>query len=74
MEEREALAAARGEEQGSVATLTVPAARPRVGIVGAGFIGAVHARSARLAGDTLAGVATSTPERSHEAATRLGAE
>jgi predicted dehydrogenase len=74
MEEREALAAARGEEQGSVGTLTVPAARPRVGIVGAGFIGAVHARSARLAGGTLAGVATSTPERSREAATRLGAE
>ena len=74
MEEREALAAARGEEHGSVGTLTVPAARPRVGIVGAGFIGAVHARSARLAGGTLAGVATSTPERSREAAARLGAE
>jgi predicted dehydrogenase len=34
----------------------------------------VHARSARLAGATLAGVATSSPERSREAATRLGAE
>jgi predicted dehydrogenase len=46
----------------------------RVGVAGAGFIGAVHARSARLAGATLAGVATSTPERSREAAERLGAE
>ena len=46
----------------------------RVGVAGAGFIGAVHARSARLAGATLAGVATSTPERSREAAARLGAE
>ncbi len=32
------------------------------------------ARSARLAGATLAGVATSSPERSREAAERLGAE
>jgi predicted dehydrogenase len=46
----------------------------RVGVAGAGFIGAVHARSARLAGATLAGVATSSPERSREAAERLGAE
>jgi len=46
----------------------------RIGVAGAGFIGAVHARSARLAGATLAGVATSTPERSREAAARLGAE
>jgi predicted dehydrogenase len=42
-------------------------------IVGAGFIGRVHARSARLAGARIAGVATSTPERSREAAERLGA-
>jgi len=46
----------------------------RAGVVGAGFIGAVHARSARLAGARLAGVATSTPQRSREAAERLGAE
>jgi predicted dehydrogenase len=46
----------------------------RVGVAGAGFIGAVHARSARLAGATLAGVATSSPERSREAAARLGAK
>jgi predicted dehydrogenase len=46
----------------------------RVGVAGAGFIGSVHARSARLAGATLAGVATSSPERSRAAAERLGAE
>jgi predicted dehydrogenase len=46
----------------------------RVGIAGTGFIGAVHARSARLAGARLVGVAASTPERSAEAAQRLGAE
>jgi len=46
----------------------------RVGIAGAGFIGAVHARSARLAGATLAGVADSSPERAEAAARRLGAE
>ena len=51
-------------------------ARPplRVGVAGAGFIGAVHARSARLAGATLAGVSTSSAERSREAAARFGAE
>ena len=46
----------------------------RVGIAGAGFIGAVHARSARLAGATIAGVADSSPERAAAAARRLGAE
>ena len=35
----------------------------RVAIAGTGFIGAVHARSARLAGARLVGVAASTPER-----------
>jgi predicted dehydrogenase len=46
----------------------------RVGIAGAGFIGAVHARSARLAGAHLAGVAASSPESAQDAARRLGAE
>lgn len=46
----------------------------RVGIAGAGFIGAVHARSARLAGARLAGVAGSSAERAEIAARRLGAE
>jgi predicted dehydrogenase len=43
-------------------------------VAGTGFIGAVHARSARLAGARLVGVAASTPERSAQAAERLLAE
>jgi predicted dehydrogenase len=46
----------------------------RVAVAGVGFIGAVHARSARLAGARLVGVAASTPERSEAAAAQLGAE
>jgi predicted dehydrogenase len=46
----------------------------RVGIAGAGFIGAVHARSARLAGARVVGISASTPSRSEEAARALGAE
>src|SRR5688500_6841030 len=47
---------------------------PGVAVAGTGFIGAVHARSARLAGGRLIGVAASTPERSERAALELGAE
>jgi predicted dehydrogenase len=46
----------------------------RVAIAGTGFIGAVHARSARLAGARLTGVAASTPESARRAASSLGAE
>jgi predicted dehydrogenase len=46
----------------------------RVAIAGTGFIGAVHARSARLAGARLVGVAASTPERAAQAARELDAE
>ena len=46
----------------------------RVAIAGTGFIGAVHARSARLAGARLVGVAASTPESARRAAAALGAE
>jgi predicted dehydrogenase len=46
----------------------------RVAIAGTGFIGAVHARSARLAGATLVGVAASSPESARRAAAALGAE
>jgi predicted dehydrogenase len=46
----------------------------RIAIAGAGFIGAVHARSARLAGGRLVGVAASSPARSERAAASLGAE
>jgi predicted dehydrogenase len=46
----------------------------RAGIVGAGFIGRVHARSARLAGARIAGVAASTQKTSAAAGRELGAE
>jgi len=46
----------------------------RAGIVGAGFIGAVHARSALLAGGRIAAVAASSEASAREAAERLGAE
>jgi predicted dehydrogenase len=45
----------------------------RVGIAGAGFIGAVHARSARLAGAQVAGVAASSLASARDAAGRIGA-
>jgi predicted dehydrogenase len=45
----------------------------RVAIAGTGFIGEVHARSARLAGAALVAVAASTPDRGSAAAVRLGA-
>jgi predicted dehydrogenase len=48
--------------------------RLRAGIVGAGFIGEVHARAVRAAGGVVTRVAASTPERSKAAAARLGAE
>lgn len=50
------------------------AASLRVAIAGTGFIGAVHARSARLAGARIVGVSASSPSRSEEAARALGAE
>src|SRR5215211_6155318 len=46
----------------------------RVGIAGTGFIGAVHARSARLAGARVVGVSASSPARAEQAAAALGAE
>ena len=47
--------------------------RLNAGIVGTGFIGRVHARSALLAGANLAGVVASTPERGVVAAAEIGA-
>src|SRR4029450_2072254 len=47
--------------------------RLRAGIVGAGFMGEVHARAIRRAGGELSVVAASSAERSREAAARLGA-
>jgi predicted dehydrogenase len=49
-------------------------AQLRIGIVGAGFIGAVHARAARRAGARVVGVAASTPERTQRAVHGLHAE
>jgi predicted dehydrogenase len=46
----------------------------RVGIVGSGFVGRIHARSAGLAGARIVAVASSTPERAAEAQRELGAE
>ena len=43
-------------------------------IAGAGFIGRIHARSARLAGANLAGVAASSPESARATAAELGAD
>jgi predicted dehydrogenase len=45
----------------------------RAGIIGAGFIGAVHADAVRATGALVARVAASTPERSAAAADRLSA-
>jgi predicted dehydrogenase len=45
----------------------------RAGVVGAGFIGRVHARAVRTLGHVVAGVAASSPQRSREAAGDLGA-
>jgi predicted dehydrogenase len=55
-------------------TLDHMSRRLRVAIAGTGFIGAVHARSARLAGARLVGVAASTPGRAQRAADALGAD
>jgi predicted dehydrogenase len=46
----------------------------RAGIVGAGFIGRVHARSARLAGARIAGIAASTLKTAATASRELRAE
>ena len=49
------------------------AAALNAGIVGTGFIGRIHARSARLAGAGIAGVVASSRERGAAAAAELGA-
>ncbi len=46
----------------------------RVGVIGTGFMGAVHARSARQAGARLVGVAGSTTDRARAARAALGAD
>ena len=49
-----------------------PARRPRVAIIGAGMIAAVHRRAALLAGAEVVGVLASTPQRSREIAEKWG--
>lgn len=46
----------------------------RAGIIGAGFSAGLQARSIRLAGATVAGVAASSPDRAEQARIELGAE
>jgi predicted dehydrogenase len=48
--------------------------RIRAGIVGAGFMGTVHARAVRRAGGTVSRVVGSTPESSRAGGERIGAE
>ncbi|MDT7707925.1 MAG: hypothetical protein QOG20_3532 [Pseudonocardiales bacterium] len=45
----------------------------RAGIIGAGFIGAVHAHAVRAAGGTVSRVVSASPQSTVEAAARLGA-
>jgi predicted dehydrogenase len=49
-------------------------ARFRAGIIGAGFMGTVHAHAVRAAGGVVSRVAGPTPEAAEQAAQRLGAE
>ena len=46
----------------------------RAGVIGTGFIGAVHARAIRRAGHRLVGVSASSPDSTAAAVERLGAE
>jgi predicted dehydrogenase len=48
--------------------------RLRAGVVGAGFIGGVHAHAVHAAGGVVARVAASSPDRASRAAERIGAE
>ncbi len=66
MEEGVRGAVAPAEAKGAAAALNA-------GIVGTGFIGRIHARSARLAGAGIAGVVASSRERGAAAAAELGA-
>ncbi|KAA5837990.1 Gfo/Idh/MocA family oxidoreductase [Saccharopolyspora hirsuta] len=45
----------------------------RAGLLGAGFMGSVHAHAIRAAGATITAVSASTPERSAQAASEVGA-
>lgn len=53
-------------------TTKTPAAGPRIGMLGAGFMARTHTRSALAAGAELAALASSGPESAARAATALG--
>jgi predicted dehydrogenase len=59
---------------GVVSPGAVRGAAVRVGIVGAGFIGDVHARAAARAGARVVGIVASSPSRTAQAVLRVGAE
>jgi predicted dehydrogenase len=63
----------RGEARVAAAGTMQERTALRAAIAGTGFIGRVHARSARLAGAELVGVSASSPERAAAAAAELGA-
>ena len=46
---------------------------PRAGIIGAGFMGAVHSRAIRASGAALVGLASSSKRSAENAAAKLGA-
>lgn len=48
--------------------------RLRAGIIGGGFMGEVHARSIRIAGAEIAGIASSNLDRARDAAARVGVD
>src|SRR3954454_20612034 len=58
----------------SATTLTPMSRSVRVAIAGTGFIGGVHARSARLAGARVVSVAASSPQSAEAAAVALHAD
>lgn len=55
-----------------VAPSSPPPFRPRVGMLGGGFMARVHSHAARAAGADLVALASSTPESSARAAAQLG--
>jgi predicted dehydrogenase len=60
--------------EGSETDMASIQAKLRVGVLGGGFMAAVHSRAARSAGAVLAGIASSTPQKGEKAAGELGFE
>jgi predicted dehydrogenase len=68
------MAAQTSVDDGATTPVTVAVPSLRAAIVGAGFMGRVHARALQVAGSRLVGVAASSPASSREAAATLRAE